>query len=155
MKRQRRSKGFSLIELLIVISIILIIGTIALPKLNRTLMYSKEVSAIQHIRTLHAAQAQYLSQFGRHAASLNELGPPASGTPGPTGADLIPGDLALGEKGGYKYTVQADPAGGYTINADPTVFNSTGTRTFFSDHTLVVRENYGVEPATVVSKELK
>ena len=155
MNRNRlRSKGFSLIELLIVIAIILIIATIALPKLNKARMYAMETAAIAHIRTLHTAQTQYFSQFGKFAPSLVELGPPASGAATAAAADLIPNDLALGDKGGYKFTMVGTP-GGYTINANPTAFGNTGSRTFYSDQSLVIRENYGQEPATDKSKELR
>jgi prepilin-type N-terminal cleavage/methylation domain-containing protein len=148
-----RSRGFSLIELLIVIAIILIIATIALPKLNRARMYASETAAISHIRTIHTAETQYFSQFGKYATSLAELGPPTSGAANASAADLIPNDLASGEKGGYKYTLTPAPSG-YVINAIPSAYNSTGSRTFYSDQSLTVRENYGPEPATDKSKEL-
>jgi type IV pilus assembly protein PilA len=149
---QRR--GFSLIELLIVVAIILIIITIALPKLSRARMYSQETAAIAAIRTLHTAQVQFYSQYGRYAASLTELGPPPSGAASPAAADLIGNDLSGGEKSGYKFTLAATQEG-YAINANPVAFNSSGSRTFFSDQTLVIRENYGPEPATLNSKELR
>lgn len=154
MKRSRRRSGFSLIELLIVIAIILIILAIAMPKLNRARMYSQEMAAIRTITTIHTAQAQYFSQFGRFAANLTEIGPPTSGQPNAAAADLISGDLALGEKSGYKFTMAGGPAG-YTVNAIPVAYNTTGSRTFFSDQTLVIRENFGQEPATAQSKEIK
>ncbi|HWB85536.1 MAG TPA: prepilin-type N-terminal cleavage/methylation domain-containing protein [Bryobacteraceae bacterium] len=150
----RRRRGFSLIELLIVIAIILIIITIALPKLNRAKMYAQETAAIKAVQTIHTAQVQYQSQYGRYATSLTELGPPASGAPSPASADLIDPVLAKGEKGGYKFTLTGNPSG-YLINAIPTAYNSTGSRTFFSDQSMVIRENYGPEPATVNSKELQ
>lgn len=155
MNRDRlRSKGFSLIELLIVIAIILIIATIALPKLNRARMYAMETAAIAHIRTIHTAQTQYYSTYGKFAGSMVELGPPASGAPTAAASDLIPNDLAQGEKGGYKFVMVGTPAG-YTINANPTAFGNTGSRTFFSDQTLVIRQNDGQEPANDKSKELR
>jgi len=153
-QKRRRTRGFSLIELLIVIAIILIIATIALPKLNRARMYAQETAAIKTIQTIHTAQTQYFSQFGKFAASLTELGPPASGQANAAAADLIPPDLSTGDKGGYKYTLVGSPSG-YTINAIPTAYGSTGSRTFFSDQSLVIRENYGQEPATDKSKELR
>lgn len=152
--RTRRQAGFSLIELLIVIAIILIIAAIAAPKLDKMRMHSQETAAIQQIKTIQTAQTQYYSQFGRYATALPELGPPASGEAGPAAADLIPGDLALGTKTGYQFTMQGGPAG-YGINANPTTYNSTGRRTFFSDQTLVIRENWGQEPASATSKEIK
>ncbi len=149
-----RRRGFSLIELLIVIAIILIIITIAVPKLSRARMYSQETAALGAIRTIHTAQVQYYSQYGRYATSLTELGPPASGSANPSAADLIGNDLAGGDKSGYKFTLTGNP-GGYQINASPEAFNSSGSRTFFSDQSMVIHQNYGPEPATANSPELK
>jgi len=154
MGREIRRKGFTLIELLIVVAIILIIAAIAVPKLNNARMHAQEMAAIEQIRTIHAAQTMYMSQFGKFATKLEELGPPASGAAGPAAADLIPGDLAKGVKTGYNFVLQGGP-NGYTVVATPQVFGSTGRRTFFSDQTLVVRENYGQEPATANSPEIK
>src|SRR3954447_18604488 len=116
--RRQRRRGFSLIELLIVIAIILIIITIAVPKYNRTQMYVRETAAIKAIQTIHQMEVQYQSQYGRYATSLAELGPPASGAPSPAAADLIGNDLAGGLKQGYKFTVTGTQ-GGYVVNANP------------------------------------
>jgi prepilin-type N-terminal cleavage/methylation domain-containing protein len=153
MRRNRQQKGFSLIELLIVIAIILIIVTVALPKLNKARMYAQETAALKAIQTLNTAQVQYQSQFSRFAQNLTELGPPASGTDNASSANLISSDMAAGAKQGYNFTLTGTPTG-YTITAVPQVFGSTGSRTFFSDQSLVVRENYGQEPATANSKEV-
>jgi type IV pilus assembly protein PilA len=152
--RRNRQAGFSLIELLIVIAIILIIITIALPKLNRARMFAQETAAIGAIRTIHTAQVQYTSQYGRFATTLAELGPPASGAPSAASAELIGSDLASGEKGGYKFTMTGNPTG-YQINAIPVAYNATGSRTFYSDQTMVIRENSGSDPATPQSKEIR
>ena len=149
-----RQRGFSLMELLIVVAIILIIAAIAAPKLNTARMHTQEMAAIRQVGTLHTAQTQYFSQFGRYATSLAELGPPSGGQPGPSGADLITGDLAQGLKTGYQFTLQGTPTG-YTVTAVPVTFGSTGRRTFFSDQSLVIRENWGKEPATLTSPEIK
>lgn len=154
MKRQARRRGFSLIELLIVIAIILVIVTIAVPQYNKQMMSAHETAAIQAIQTIHAVETQYYSQFGRYAVSLAELGPPASGAAGPAAADLISKDLTEGKKSGYVFTVAATPTG-YSVSAVPESFNSSGRRTFYSDQTLVVRNNWSQEPATASSPELK
>ncbi len=153
-RRRALERGFSLIELLIVIAIILIIAAIAVPKLDKARMNANEMAAIRQIMAIHTAQTQYYSQFGKYAPALAQLGPPASKQAGPDGADLLPGDLAAGMKTGYKFTVEGNQ-GGYTVHADPQTYNSTGRRTFFSDQTLVVRENWGSQPATAESPEIK
>jgi len=152
--RNRSRRGFSLIELLIVIAIILVIVTIAVPQYNKQMMSAHETAAIQAIQTIHAVETQYYSQFGRYAVSLAELGPPASGAAGPAAADLISKDLAAGKKSGYIFTVVASPTG-YAISAVPETFNSSGRRTFYSDQTLIVRNNWSQEPANASSEELK
>lgn len=154
MKKDRRVFGFSLIELLIVIAIILIILAVAMPKLSKSRMYAQEMAAIQAIRTVHTGQTQYYSTYGKYAATLAELGPPTSGNPGPQASDLIPEDLALGEKQGYKFTLTATP-GGYVINASPVAFGTSGSRTFWSDQGMAVRFNTTQEPATATSPLLK
>ena len=151
---RRRKRGFSLMELLIVVAIILIILAVALPKVNQTRMNANEMAVIRQIGTIHTAQTQYYSQFGKFAVTLQELGPPASGNQGPAAADLIPNSLAQGAKDGFAFTLQGT-AGGYTINANPVSFSGTGHRSFFSDQTLVIKQNWGPEPATNQSKELQ
>lgn len=151
---RHRRRGFSLIELLIVIAIILIIAAIAVPKLNNARMHSQEMAAIRQITTIHQAQTQYYSQFGKFATSLAQLGPAEGATAGPGAADLIPGDLALGEKTGYRFTVAASPEG-YTVTAVPVAFGSSGRRTFYSDQTLVVRQEWSEEVANAQSEEIK
>jgi type IV pilus assembly protein PilA len=153
MLNRRQSRGFSLIELLIVIAIILIIITIAVPKYQKTQMFMKETAAIKAIQTIHQMEVQYQSQYGRYAASLVELGPPASGAATQASADLIGNDLSQGTKQGYKFTLTGNQ-GGYVITAIPEVYGSSGSRTFYSDQTMVIRQNYGPEPATANSKEL-
>ena len=151
----RRQAGFSLIELLIVIAIILIILAIALPRLGRARMYAQEMGAMKTVTTIHTAEAQYFSQFGKFAGTLTELGPPASGAAGPSAADLIPGGLATtGQGSGYKYVLALTPTG-YTVNATPVAFGTTGGRTFFSDQSLTIHQHSGQEPATITDPEVQ
>lgn len=154
MRDSRRRRGFSLIELLIVIAIILIIAAIAVPKMNRQMMAAHEMAAIRQIGTIHQAETQYYSQFGKYAQALTELGPPASGAAGPSAADLIPKNLADGKNSGYLFTVQGSPTG-YAVTAIPEAFGSSGSRTFFSDQTLVIRNNFTAEPANANSPEIR
>jgi type IV pilus assembly protein PilA len=155
-ERRNKQRGFSLIELLIVIAIILIILSIALPQMSKSRMHSQEMAAIAEIRTITQAEVQYQSQFGQFATSLGQLGPPASAgaAEGPAAAGLIPASLASGATGGYNFTITQTP-GGYAVVAVPKAFGSTGRRTFYSDQTAIIRENWGQDPATVNSPELK
>ena len=153
-RKNRRIAGFSLIELLIVIAIILIILAMALPKLNKARMQAFETGAIKAVTTIHTAQAQYYSQFGKYATTLLELGPPTSGNANASAADLISSDLASGERSGYKYNLQPTEAG-YTISARPITFNTSGTRSFYSDESLVLRQSSTPDPATAASPEVQ
>lgn len=153
-RTRRRSSGFSLIELLIVIAIILVIIGIALPKFNVAQMTSRELAVQQEIRTINTAQVQYQSQFGKFANTLAELGPPPSGAPGPSAADLIPASLASGDKDQYNFVMTATPAG-YTLTAQPKVYNSSGRKSFYTDQTMAVRVSLSAEAANASSPEVK
>jgi len=154
LRKPRGSRGFSLIELLIVIAIILIILAIAVPKLGSARMNASEMAVYKELQTINTMQTQYMSQFGRFATTLAELGPPTSGGPGPQAADLIPTALAQGEKDGYIFTMTATPSG-YTLNANPKVYNTTGRRTFYTDQNMIYRQNWSAEPANASSPEIK
>jgi len=152
--RRRRVRGFSLIELLIVIAIILIILAIAVPKLGSARMNANEMAVIREMQTINTAQTQYMSQFGTFATTLAQLGPPTSGGPGPQAADLIPASLAAGDKDGYMFTMSGTPQG-YTLSVVPKVYNTSGRRTFFTDQNMTYHQNWSAEPATASSPELK
>lgn len=147
-RKRRKIAGFSLIELLIVIAIILIILGVALPKLTKSRTFATEMAAQKAIQTLHTAQTQYYSQYGQYATGLSMLGPPTNGNPGPGGAELIDRDLASGEKGGYKFTLQPTSTG-YAISAIPTQYGTSGTHTYYADQSMATHQHSGPEPATV------
>ena len=94
---RNKQKGFSLIELLIVVAIILIIAAIAIPNLLRSRMAANEASAVGSLRTINTACVTYSSTYGGFPPGLPNLGP---GTPASaTTADLIDQVLATGTKG--------------------------------------------------------
>jgi type IV pilus assembly protein PilA len=113
-----------------------------------------EAAALAAILTIEGMQVEYNSQYGRFAASLRELGPPANGTANASSADLIDSTLATGEESGYKFTMTGNKSC-YAISAVPVAYGNTGSRTFYSDQTRAIRENDGAEPATARSKEVR
>ena len=150
--RRHDRRGFSLIELLIVIAIILIIVVVAVPKLTQARKSAFEMSAIKSMNTINTAQIQYFTTYGRYAQSLAELGPaPGNATPSPAAADLIPNSLASGLYQGYVFTMVGTPAG-YSVNGDPQA-EVTGTRHFYTDHNTVIRQNY-TQPASETDPEI-
>lgn len=139
-----RQRGFSLIELLIVVAIILIIAAISVPNLLRSRMAANEASAVGSLRTINTACIAYSTTFGGFPSSLSNLG--SSGGASSTSADLIDNVLAAGTKTGYTFTYTAGAAAGgvipvYTVTASPLVAGQTGQRYFFTDQSAVIRFN--------------
>jgi type IV pilus assembly protein PilA len=147
MKMRKNQKGFSLIELLIVVAIILIIAAIAIPNLLRARIAANEASAVASLRTMNTASITYNSSYGAYPAALSNLGPVVSpATPTSTSADLLDSVLApasgnVATKSGYTFTYAPSATSGYTVNAAPVVSNQTGVRYFFTDQSGVVRWN--------------
>ncbi len=150
----RKQKGFSLIELLIVVAIILIIAAIAIPNLLRSRIAANEASAVGSVRTINTAEVTYNSTYQEvgFATSLDQLGGDSTAcaagtTPTSTTACIIDNVLAQGSKSGYAFTaVGAPPSGGgttintnYFVEGHPLTAGTTGIRAFCSDQSGVIR----------------
>jgi len=153
--KAQSSRGFSLIELLIVVAVILVIAAIAIPNFLRSKMRANESSAVANLRNIDTAEVVYTTTYGvGYSPSLGALGGNPT-VPDATQAGLIDSVLSSGIKSGYAYTfavTSVDANGnalGYSVNADPTVAGTTGDRHFYSDQTAIIRQNStGVASAT-------
>lgn len=147
--RKRNAKGFSLIELLIVVAIILIIAAIAIPNLMRSKIAANQASAVGSLRTINTAEVTYASTYNQgYSQTLAQLGPVTSGSnPTSSQADLIDSVLAGGSKSGYTFTYTAGSSGTtnqiptYTVTGNPQIPGTTGQNYYFTDQTNVIRFN--------------
>ena len=160
----KKQKGFSLIELLIVVAIILIIAAIAIPNLLRSKMAANEASAVGSVRSINTAEVAYATAYPNvgYSAALANLGGVIPCTALVTSACLIDQVLATSDvnaKSGYLNTYGGVVANGgintaYTLNSDPANRGTTGQRSFFSDQSGVIRYN-GSAAATVADLPLQ
>jgi type IV pilus assembly protein PilA len=142
-----RATGFTLIEMLIVVSIMLIIAAITIPSLVHAKINADEASAVASIRAINTAQLTYEATYPAqgYAGALANLGGADPCTRSAATACLLDQSLAGGVKSGYNFAVVGDNPNGtnttYVVGAAPSVFDRTGIHLFCSTDKNVIRQD--------------
>ena len=150
----KRQTGFTLIEMLIVIAIILIIAAITIPSLTGAKMNANETSAVGSVRAINQMEVAYQAAYGGYAASLANLGGADPCTKSAETACLLDQSLAGGVKAGYKFVAAGNNSSNgfstsYVVGAAPEVFDRTGKRRFCTTDKNVLRADLNAEGSTV------
>jgi type II secretory pathway pseudopilin PulG len=142
MRPQKWQRGFSVVEVVVLVAILLVVAAIAIPNLLHSNLSGNESSTVTSLRALNAACSNYSMLYGGYPTSLSNLGPGDAANS--TSAALIDAALASGTKGGYVFTYTAGAIGiggnvlSYNITANPATPGGTGRR-FFTDQSGVIR----------------
>jgi len=131
---QSRQEGFSLIELLIVVGLVLLITAIAVPCYMNSRVQAHEAAAVASVRSIATAERTYTITYHGNYATLDQLGAGGGDCSAPSviGACLIDNMLATGSKSGYQFTVGGNLSMNYSVTATPANENS-GTQQYCTD----------------------
>jgi type IV pilus assembly protein PilA len=145
-RAMRKDTGFSLIELLIVVAIILIIAAIAIPNLMRARIAANESASVSQLRTLNTAEASYVTAYPTTGyGTLDHLGGAAPCTPSAITACLIDQSFATNYAGkgksGYTFAVVLPNAAQYVASTTPLTVGITGVNSYCSTEDAVVRQD--------------
>ena len=147
--------GFTLMELMIVMALILIIAAMAIPSIVDSKIHADEASAVASIRAINTAEITYQATYGGFADSLANLGGAEPCAKSAATACLLDQSLAGGVKSGYKFEATGgNPSGAdntsYVVGAAPEVFDRTGKRLFCSTEKNVIRADLNAGAARVL-----
>lgn len=134
LKMQNSQRGFTLVEIMIVIAVIIVIGAMAIPGLMRSRLNANEAAAIAALKAISAASVTYRTTHTTYPGNLSDLYDPSASP------QYIDSTLASGTKQGYAFTVSGNEDG-FNASANPTKPNITGSRYFFLDGNGVIRSS--------------
>lgn len=140
----RRQKGFTLLELMIVVALIVIIAAITIPSITDAKIHTNEAAAVAAIRAINVAEVTYQSTYGGYAESLANLGGADPCTRSAETACLLDQSVTSGLKSGYRFVAVGGNRSGelntsYVVGAAPEVYDHTGRRLFCSSDKNVIR----------------
>ena len=156
----RKEKGFSLIELLLVVAIFLIIAAIAIPSYLRSRMRANEASSVASLRVILSSAVTYSSAYPQqgYPAQLTHLGGVPPCVPAPNQACLIEDILAQGTKSGYNFVWTGDglvPSFSFFVTATPVFVGSSGQNMYCTDQTGVIRADPSGAGCTNISAPIQ
>ncbi len=148
-----RQRGFTLLELMIVVALILIIAAIAIPSMIDAKISANEASAVASIRAISTEEVSYQATYGGYADALANLGGAEPCVKSAETACLLDQSLAGGVKSGYRFVAVGGNASGganttYLVAAAPEVFERTGKRRFCSTDKNVIRTDLNAGGST-------
>jgi type IV pilus assembly protein PilA len=161
-RRKAQPNGFTLMELLIVMSIVVVLTLLAIPTVGAYRKSVNKISALKSIQAIQMAESMYQQNYGAigYTCSLPALGgDPSSGAPTPAAAQLLKSDLTSGYKDGYIFSIGnctkvnnggVDRITSYTITAVPQTVGRTGDFGFCADDAGIKSDPTGGTNCTVL-----
>ena len=155
----KNRNGFSLVELLLVVAVILIISAIAIPNFLRSRLRANEASAVASIRLINTAALTYSLTYSNlgYPVSLTAMGGANPCTASSAQACLLDDVLSQGTKSGYSFALTGDglvPSVSYLVTGTPQAVGSTGQRMFCADQNSVIHYDSSGSGCTSASPTL-